>query len=209
MKEIVAEAIFNARTPVVSAVGHEIDFVISDFVADLRAPTPSACMEMILPDRQEWLLRLDEICEQYDKYALESLAKAQRLCDHLLELYQQVSYERTLSFASEQIGQLRALLDSTMAQMWKQKAAVLNAQALQYRQLPLLREREYALQSLAKELQALNPKRLVRENFAQILHNGKPATLASLQPDAEIELCDGRFLARARILDFPPTLESS
>ncbi len=208
-EEIVAEAIFNARTPVVSAVGHEIDFVISDFVADLRAPTPSACMEMILPDRQEWLLRLDEICEQYDKYALESLAKAQRLCDHLLELYQQVSYERTLSFASEQIGQLRALLDSTMAQMWKQKAAVLNAQALQYRQLPLLREREYALQSLAKELQALNPKRLVRENFAQILHNGKPATLASLQPDAEIELCDGQILARARILDFPPTLESS
>ena len=59
-EEIVAEAIFNARTPVVSAVGHEIDFVISDFVADVRAPTPSACMEIILPDRREWLLRLDE-----------------------------------------------------------------------------------------------------------------------------------------------------
>lgn len=208
-EEIVAEAIFNARTPVVSAVGHEIDFVISDFVADVRAPTPSACMEIILPDRREWLLRLDEICEQYDKCALESLAKAQRLCDHLLELYQQVSYERTLSFASEQIGQLRALLDSAMAQIWTQKAAVLNAQALQYRQLPLLREREYALQSLAKELQALDPKRLVRESFAQILHNGKPATLASLQPNTEIELCDGQILARARILDFQPTLESS
>ena len=208
-EEIVAEAIFNARTPIVSAVGHEIDFVISDFVADLRAPTPSACMEMILPDRQEWLLRLDEICEQYDKYALESLAKAQRLCDHLLELYQQVSYERTLSFASEQIGQLRALLDSTMAQILQAKAAILATQAQQYQHFPLLREREYALQSLAKELQALNPKRLVRENFAQILHNGKPATLASLQPNAEIELCDGQILARARILDFPPTLESS
>lgn len=208
-EEIVAEAIFNARTPIVSAVVHEIDFVISDFVADLRAPTPSACMEMILPDRQEWLLRLDEICEQYDKYALESLAKAQRLCDHLLELYQQVSYERTLSFASEQIGQLRALLDSTMAQILQAKAAILATQAQQYQHFPLLREREYALQSLAKELQALNPKRLVRENFAQILHNGKPATLASLQPNAEIELCDGQILARARILDFPPTLESS
>lgn len=208
-EEIVAEAIFNARTPIVSAVGHEIDFVISDFVADMRAPTPSACMEMILPDKKEWLLRLDEIREQYDKYVLESLDKAQRFCDHLLELYQQVSYERTLSFASEQIEQLRALLDSTMEQVWKQKATVLNAQALQYRQLPLLREKEYALQSLAKELQALDPKRLVRENFAQILHNGKPATLASLQPNAEIELCDGQILARARVLDFPPTLESN
>ena len=47
-EEIVADAIFNAKTPIVSAVGHEIDTLISDFVADLRAPTPSAAMEMIL-----------------------------------------------------------------------------------------------------------------------------------------------------------------
>lgn len=52
-EEIVARAIFTSRIPVVSAVGHEVDFTISDFVADLRAPTPSAAMEMILPDWRE------------------------------------------------------------------------------------------------------------------------------------------------------------
>lgn len=49
-EEVVARAIFESKVPVVSAVGHEIDFTIADFVADLRAPTPSAAMEIILPD---------------------------------------------------------------------------------------------------------------------------------------------------------------
>jgi exodeoxyribonuclease VII large subunit len=52
-EEKVARAIFASRIPVVSAVGHQIDFTIADFVADLRAPTPSAAAEMMVPDRKE------------------------------------------------------------------------------------------------------------------------------------------------------------
>lgn len=53
-EEIVARAIFNSKIPTVSAIGHEIDFTIADFVADLRAPTPSAAAELISPDRVDW-----------------------------------------------------------------------------------------------------------------------------------------------------------
>ena len=52
-KEKLARAIFNSATPVISAVGHETDYTISDFVADLRAPTPSAAAELVVSDRKE------------------------------------------------------------------------------------------------------------------------------------------------------------
>jgi exodeoxyribonuclease VII large subunit len=66
-EEIVADAIYNATTPTVSAIGHEVDFLISDFVADLRAPTPSAAIEMILPDCNEYLMLLDEQNSKIDR----------------------------------------------------------------------------------------------------------------------------------------------
>jgi len=54
-EEMVARAIFASELPIVSAVGHEVDFTIADFVADLRAPTPSAAAELITPDGEDWL----------------------------------------------------------------------------------------------------------------------------------------------------------
>jgi exodeoxyribonuclease VII large subunit len=60
-EEVVARAIYESKLPVISAVGHEIDFSIADFVADLRAPTPSAAAEMAVPNAIELLERIDEI----------------------------------------------------------------------------------------------------------------------------------------------------
>ncbi len=60
-EEIVARAIFNSRIPVISAVGHEVDFTVADFVSDLRAPTPSAAAEMVMPLKEELSARLAEL----------------------------------------------------------------------------------------------------------------------------------------------------
>jgi len=60
-QETVARAIARSKIPVVSAVGHEVDFSISDFTADLRAPTPSAAAELVVPDRAELIERIQLI----------------------------------------------------------------------------------------------------------------------------------------------------
>jgi exodeoxyribonuclease VII large subunit len=72
----VARAIFACRIPLVSGVGHEVDFTIADFVADERAPTPSGAAERVVPDRAEWLRSLASTGQRL------ALAMRRRLTDH-------------------------------------------------------------------------------------------------------------------------------
>ena len=69
--EALARKIYESPIPVISAVGHETDFTICDFVADLRAPTPSAAAELAVPDSQEYLLKLNEYSNRF-KTALKT-----------------------------------------------------------------------------------------------------------------------------------------
>jgi exodeoxyribonuclease VII large subunit len=84
-EEILARAIFNSRVPVVSAVGHEIDFTICDFVADLRAPTPSAAAELIVPDVIDLERRLDGCTRALSRQLLSRVRDAQQRLDHTRE----------------------------------------------------------------------------------------------------------------------------
>ncbi len=75
--EALARAIFDCPLPIVSAVGHEIDFSIADFVADLRAPTPSAAAELAVPNRTEVVARLDGAASRTTR-AIDSALRARR-----------------------------------------------------------------------------------------------------------------------------------
>ena len=67
-EEKVARAIFNSRIPVVSAIGHEVDFTISDFVADLRAPTPSAAAELVVPDGRKLFEKVHTLVTRMEEH---------------------------------------------------------------------------------------------------------------------------------------------
>jgi exodeoxyribonuclease VII large subunit len=101
-EEIVARAIFNSTLPIVSAVGHEIDFTICDFVADLRAPTPSAAAELIVPNIIDLHRRIDGCAGGLARQLLNRLRDAQQRLDHAHETLQRClahkidSYKRSL-----------------------------------------------------------------------------------------------------------------
>ncbi len=86
-EEPVARAIYASEIPVVSAVGHEVDVTIADFVADLRAPTPSAAAELIVPDRARILENVRDSSYTLIEIMQESLRNRRETIHHLLESY--------------------------------------------------------------------------------------------------------------------------
>ncbi len=87
-EEIVARAIFHSAVPIVSAVGHEIDFTICDFVADLRAPTPSAAAELIVPDTIDLQRQIDRCTRALTHQLLNRIREAQQRLDYAHETLQ-------------------------------------------------------------------------------------------------------------------------
>jgi exodeoxyribonuclease VII large subunit len=100
--ENLARTIFHSRLPIVSAVGHEVDFTIADFVADVRAPTPSAAAEMLSPDQKDYWQRLVALTNQLEKSIKQQLQNKQ---------WQLQSAQRGLQHPGDKLAQYAQTLD--------------------------------------------------------------------------------------------------
>jgi exodeoxyribonuclease VII large subunit len=105
-EEIVARAIFASQIPVISAVGHETDVTIADFVADLRAATPSAAAEHAVPDSQEWLARFVYFDTRLKNYIRRRLSQQQQTVDWLDKLLSQQHPGQKLARNAGRIAEL-------------------------------------------------------------------------------------------------------
>ena len=108
-EEIVARAIFHSAVPVVSAVGHEIDFTICDFVADLRAPTPSAAAELIAPDVIDLNRQIDRCTRALSGQLLNRIRDAQQRLDHARETLQRCLAHKIDAYKHALLHALRVL----------------------------------------------------------------------------------------------------
>ena len=125
-EEIVADAIFTATTPIVSAVGHENDFVISDFVADIRASTPSNAIEITVPDINELRMYADTILNDFNQKLKTILYQKEQYIKHTKSSFEQHSLKKRFEFVQATIKQLQHQFNSTYLQILKVKKDDLN-----------------------------------------------------------------------------------
>ena len=126
-EEIVARAIFNSPIPVVSAVGHEIDFTIADFVADLRAPTPSAAAELIVSDSAELGRRVNELANCLQKYLRNFLVQSQTRLRFLSERTLARELTQRMRDAQQQLDVTAELLRRRLKQFVMDARAALSS----------------------------------------------------------------------------------
>ena len=146
-EEMVARAIFHSHLPVISAVGHETDVTIADFVADLRAPTPSAAAELVSRNQTELLQQLQYRRERLE-IALDRLfAEKQQKLRHLsLRLHNQHP-QAQLRIQQQLITQLSHRLQQSLRHRWQKKAENLTALSIRLYKNPLpLRLQQYEQQ---------------------------------------------------------------
>ncbi len=145
-EEIVARAIFECETPIISAVGHETDTTIADYVADLRAPTPSAAAELAVYDVQRFLMDL-QACEN----------RLNRLVKNRMEL----TKNRLLQY----VAKLKYLSPENQLNGKKQYAADLEDK-LNYAMQGILTEKRHRMELLAQNLDGLSPLKKLSQGFS-------------------------------------------
>ncbi len=181
-EEVVADALFAMTTPVVSAVGHEIDWVISDYVADLRAPTPSAAMQMILPDRNELMQSIDEM--RYGAYGMISqrLERKREQLAMMQEAFKRHGVEQRLVHQKEQLQELRERLNGQIRVILETKFREFSPLGERLSQTieSLIRQKQNILSQMIQGYESQHPKHKNKRGFAQITRDGKVIDLDNL-----------------------------
>ncbi len=202
-EEIVADAIFEAKTPIVSAVGHEIDYLISDFVADLRAPTPSAAMQMILPDTNELYQTLDALSQNYNNTVSAKIFNASQALLHIKKLYEQNSIEQQIKQKKAEILQLKERFSQTIEFRMRnlfQEIKPLHVR-LSHQMQTIFSQKQSRLHALRENLISNNPKNRVISGFAQISKSGKVISLDALHIDENFELMNEKMKVTSKVLN--------
>jgi len=202
-EERVAEAIYEMTTPVVSAVGHEVDTLISDFVADLRAPTPSAAMEMILPDVNELLFVLNDNEQRYRQLLNGILYDKAQKIHHQAEILKRLSpsskleqYRESFEDMAKQFGQVIGYrLEQISTKPLKLKDQLM--QSMDF----VLKQKLQNISSIENALKLNNPKLQKKEGWAQIVKEGKKIALDTLKKDEVFSMSDAEVIIEAVVLN--------
>lgn len=126
-EEIVARAIFDSEIPIISAVGHETDFTISDFVSDLRAPTPSAAAELATPDIRSLLGEIAYFEQEITQAVSDKLSDRERELKAYADILRRYSPESELKLRRDKISEYNTKLEQSLKRTLNMRATELSA----------------------------------------------------------------------------------
>lgn len=178
-EELLARAIFRSAIPVISAVGHEIDYSIADFVADVRAPTPTAAAQLVVPIKTELRRRLSDM-QSTLAGAVQRMTSSHRR--HLTYLDARLRDPRNV------LRQLRQRLDTVAEEL---NAAIISQ----------VREKRLLLAADSRRLDAVSPLRVLERGYAVVINTSDgravtDATRVEAGDELDIRLRHGRLRAR-------------
>lgn len=187
--ELIARAVYKCSKPVVSAIGHEIDFTILDFAADLRAPTPSAAVEIVLPDMQ---LVWQNVLHVFTNITINMQGHMDLCYNKLRVLGQNQAFEKTIATPALQLNRLQNI-----------------AQAIQQNNRHVLQTSAQRLQGAASLAEGLNPYGVLARGYS-IAHKAGTAiksvydvhtgdTIGLTLPDGELSCAIKNILPKQEI----------
>ncbi len=180
-EEIVARAIYDSKLPVISAVGHETDFTIADFVADLRAPTPSSAAELAVPNISDLVLKLDSYSNRF-KLALKKKVELMRL------RYEKCMNSRVFKEPTQKINEKYMIID-------------LKIKSIQNSMMSIYKDKKTNMIKQISKLDALSPLKTLTRGYSIIQKNGKVIkSVSDVKKDDEVDLRLTDGIAKAKIL---------
>lgn len=180
--ECVARAIFQSRVPVISAVGHETDFTIADFVADLRAPTPSAAAELVVADRRELAAAIYASTQRLAQQARDCAGQARVRLGNAVHALQRNSPQAQVLNDRQRVDELTYRLTARTQQL-----------------LAVQREQ---LNGATRHLAALNPEATLARGYAIVREKDGPVVKRRTQvhdgTELTVRVSDGEFEATVK-----------
>lgn len=202
-EEKVARAIFASRIPIISAVGHEIDFTIADFVADMRAPTPTGAAELAVPNLADLKKYFDQLNIRgkeaiqkklnYEKLILESLKSSYVLKTPM------IMYENKKQKLDIIIDKLNGLINNKIDTYTQRLEYLKNRQIICNPQL-IYKDKANALEVLINKLDLVNPLHVLKRGYSITLDKNKKVINSvnnvHQNDEVKIQLFDGNITAK-------------
>ena len=204
-EEVLARAVVASPIPVISGVGHETDFTICDFVADVRAPTPSAAAEVVSRPDEDWREEVREWAERFHEAVLQFLEEKKRRVGDLAGSYVFREPQKMVEMSSQRVDELALQLSRGLESGWryrKQAAEGLLVRWAAFRPEQRLREFSLRVRAAMDRLRAMGPEETLKRGYA-LVQSPEGKLIRKVEPalrrgDLVVRFADGKVEVKVK-----------